>query len=139
MSDTSNIPAKPLPHITPKTQPYWDALKAHRIDIQRCDDCQGWVFFPRLHCPQCFSRNLTWTTVSGEGELLTFTLSRLPTLPELADEVPQKLAVVRLDEGVNLNTTLVRMAEDEIRIGMRVKPVFDDIAPDVTLLRYTAA
>jgi uncharacterized OB-fold protein len=139
MSGASNVTSKPLPHITPKTQPYWDALKAHRIDIQRCDDCQNWVFFPRLHCPKCFSRNLTWTTVSGEGELLTFTFSRLPTLPELADEVPQKLAVVRLDEGVHLNTTLVRLAEAEIKVGMRVKPVFDDIAPDVTLLRYTAA
>ena len=136
---TGNVTDKPLPRITPKTKPFWDALKAHRIDIQRCDDCRNWVFFPRLHCPKCFSHNLTWTTVSGEGELLTFTLSRLPTLPELADEVPQKLAVVRLDEGVHLNTTLVRLAEDEIKVGMRVRPVFDDIAPDVTLLRYTAA
>jgi uncharacterized OB-fold protein len=60
-------------------------------------------------------------------------------LPELADEVPQKLAVVRLDEGPHLNTTLVGLAEGEIKVGMRVKPVFDDIAPgEVTLLRYTA-
>ena len=130
---------KPLPHPTPKTQPFWDALKDHRVDLQQCDDCGKWVFFPRPHCPHCFSRSLTWRTISGEGELHTFTLARLPTLPELADEVPQMLAVVELDEGVHLNTTLVRMAEDEIKVGMRVKPVFDDIAPDVTLLRFTAA
>ena len=87
---------------------------------------------------QCLRR--IWTTVSGEGELHTFTISRLPTLPELADEVPQKLAVVQLDEGVHINTTLVGLAEDQIRVGMRVKPVFDDIVPgEVTLLRYTAA
>ena len=139
MSGPTNQTNKPLPHITPKTQPFWDALKAHRIDIQRCDNCHAWVFFPRLHCPKCFSHALTWTTVPGDGELLTYTLSRLPTLPELADEVPQMLAVVKLDEGVHLNTTLVRLAEDEIKVGMRVKPVFDDIAPEVTLLRYTAA
>ena len=42
---------KPLPQPTPRTQPFWDALKAHRVDIQQCDDCQRWVFFPRLHCP----------------------------------------------------------------------------------------
>jgi hypothetical protein len=131
---------KPLPHPTPKTQPFWDALKEHRVDIQQCDDCAKWVFFPRLHCPRCFSRRLSWKTVSGEGELHTFTLSRLPTLPELADELPQKLAVVQLDEGPHINTTLVGLAESEIKVGMRVKPVFDDVVPgEVTLLRYTAA
>jgi uncharacterized protein len=131
---------KPLPHPTPKTQGFWDALREHRVDIQQCDDCQKWVFFPRLHCPHCFSRSLSWKTVSGEGELHTFTISRLPTLPELADELPQKLAVVELDEGPHINTTLVGVAEDQIKVGMRVKPVFDDIVPgEVTLLRYTAA
>ena len=130
---------KPLPTVTPKTQPYWDALKAHRVDIQQCDDCQRWVFFPRLHCPYCFSKRLSWKTVSGEGELHTFTLSRVPTLPELADEVPQMLAVVQLDEGVHINTTLVGLDEDQIKVGMRVRPVFDDIVPgETTLLRYTA-
>jgi uncharacterized OB-fold protein len=129
---------KPLPQPTPKTQPFWDALKARRIDIQRCGACARWVFFPRVRCPHCFSPDLVWTTVSGEGEIHTFTISRLPTLPELADEVPQKLAVVALDEGVHINTTLVGLAEDEIRVGMRVKPVFDDVG-EMTLLRYTAA
>jgi uncharacterized OB-fold protein len=129
---------KPLPVPTPKTQPFWDALKARRVDIQRCAACQRWVFFPRVRCPHCFSTDLVWTTVSGEGEIHTFTISRLPTLPELADEVPQKLAVVALNEGVHINTTLVGLAEDEIRVGMRVKPVFDDVG-GMTLLRYTAA
>ena len=130
---------KPLPHPTPKTQPFWDALKAHRLDIQRCGACGHWFFFPRLHCPKCFSHDLSWQTVSGEGELLTYTLSRVPTLAELADELPQKLAVVKLDEGPHINTTLVGLAEDEIEVGMRVRPVFDDLVPgEVTLLRYTA-
>jgi hypothetical protein len=46
---------------------------------------------------------------------------------------------VRLAEGPHTNTTLVGLAEDEITIGMAVRPVFDDIVPgEVTLLRYTA-
>jgi uncharacterized OB-fold protein len=130
---------KPLPRPTPKSRPFWDALQAHRVDIQRCEACERWVFFPRVFCPHCFSPRLAWTTVSGEGELLTYTISRVPTLPEFADDVPQMLAVVRLDEGVHLNTTLVGLAEDAIRIGMRVTPVFDDVTPEVTLLRYTGA
>jgi uncharacterized OB-fold protein len=131
---------KPLPLPTERTQPFWDALKAHRVDIQQCDDCHAWVFFPRLHCPNCFSQALSWKTVTGEGELLTYTLSRMPTMPEFADDLPQKLGVVRLDEGVHINTTLVGLDEGQIKVGMRVKPVFDDIVPgEATLLRYTAA
>jgi uncharacterized OB-fold protein len=131
---------RPLPASTARSQPFWDALKAHRVDIQRCDDCQHWVFYPRNHCTRCFSSQLSWKTVAGTGELLTYTITHIPTLPELADEMPQKIAVVRLDEGPHLNTTLVGMAEGDIAVGMRVSPVFDDIVPgEVTLLRYTRA
>jgi uncharacterized OB-fold protein len=131
---------KPLPNPTEKSKPFWDALKAHRVDIQQCDDCSHWIFFPRLHCPKCFSNRLSWKTVSGEGELLTYTIARIPTMPELAEDGPQKLAVVQLDEGPHLNTTLVGLAEDQITIGMRVRPVFDDVVSgEVTLLRYTGA
>jgi uncharacterized protein len=129
---------KPFPVPTERSKPFWDSLKAHRIDIQQCDDCGHWFYYPRLHCPRCMSAALSWKTVSGDGELLTYTITHIPTLPELADEMPQKLAVVRLDEGPHLNTTLVGLGADEISIGMRVKPVFDDLVPgEVTLLRYT--
>jgi hypothetical protein len=131
---------KPLPRVTPKSEPYWAALRDHRIDIPQCDDCGHWVFFPRPHCPKCLSQRLTWKTVSGDGELLTYTLAFAPTLPEFADELPQTLAVVQLDEGVHINTTLTGLAEDRIKVGMRVRPVFDDIVPgETTLLRFTAA
>ncbi|HQR02804.1 MAG TPA: MaoC/PaaZ C-terminal domain-containing protein [Rhodocyclaceae bacterium] len=129
---------KPLPLPTETSRPYWEALKAHRVDIQQCGDCGHWIFFPRQHCPHCFSHNLAWKTISGQGTLLTYTTTRIPTLPEFTDEMPQQLAVVQLDEGPHVNTTLVGLAEDEIRIGMRVKPVFHDVDPGkATLLRYT--
>lgn len=131
---------KPLPRPTEKSKPFWDALKAHRVDIQRCDACGHWIFFPRLHCPSCFSDQLSWKTISGRGELLTYTVTRIPTMAALADEMPQKLAVVRLDEGPHLNTTLVGLAENELRVGLRVRPVFDDVVPgETTLLRYTGS
>jgi len=138
-----NVTQPALPQIklvpTPRSKPFWDALNAHRVDIQQCDDCGKWIFFPRMHCTGCFSQNLTWKTISGTGTLLTYTIARVPTMPQFADQPPQQMAVVQFDEGPHINTTLVDMAEDAIRIGMRVKPVFDDVEPgEVTLLRYTA-
>lgn len=35
------------------------------------------------------------------GHLYSFTVTRIPTLPDFADEMPQMLAVVELDQGVH--------------------------------------
>lgn len=128
---------KPLPHPTEISQPFWDGLKAHQVRIQQCEEHGHWLFFPRTHCPVCGSRKLAWRDVSGEGTLYTFTVARVPTLPEFTDEMPQLLAVVALDEGVHLNTTLVGVDPAAIKIGQRLRPVFDDRPGEVTLLRYT--
>lgn len=127
---------KPLPHPTHISAPYWDGLRAHEVRIQRCD--QGhWFFFPRMHCPECGSRHVEWHRVSGEGTLYTYTVARIPTLPEFTDEMPQLLAVVELDEGARINTTIVGVAPEALRVGERVRPVFDDRPGEATLLRFT--
>ena len=61
-----------------------------------------------------------------------------PTGPPWAEKVPQLLAVVEWDVGPRVSTELVGVEPDDIRIGMRVSPVFCD-AGDVTLLRYRPA
>ncbi|CAG9243617.1 Acyl dehydratase [Paraburkholderia unamae] len=129
---------KPLPQPTPISAPFWDGLKAHTVRIQQCESCAHWIFFPRAHCPSCASARLAWRDVSGEGTLYTYTIARVPTLPEFTDEMPQLLAVVALDEGPHVNTTLVGVKESEIAIGMRVRPVFDERPVEATLLRYTS-
>lgn len=128
---------KPLPHPTEISRPYWDGLKEHRVRLQQCEACAAWVFFARAHCPACGARRLAWRDVSGEGTLYTYTVARVPTLPEFTDEMPQLLAVVRLDEGPHVNTTLVGVAPEDVKIGARVRPVFDARPGEVTLLRYT--
>jgi len=129
---------KPMPVPTEISAPFWEGLKAGRVSIPRCNSCGHWIFYPRRHCDKCWSHDVAWHDVSGEGSLYTYTLTRIPTLPDFADEMPQALAVVELDEGVRINTTLIGLAEDEIRVGMRLKPVFERVRDDgTTLLRFT--
>jgi uncharacterized OB-fold protein/acyl dehydratase len=128
---------KPLPQATTISAPYWDGLKQHEVRIQQCEEHGHWLFFPRTHCPTCGSRRLAWRHVSGEGTLYTYTVARVPTLPEFSDEMPQLLAVVELDEGVHINTTLVGVDPAALAVGMRVRPVFDERPGVTTLLRYT--
>lgn len=116
---------KPLPLATPTSQPYWEGLRQGEVRLQRCRECASWIFYPRSHCPRCLAPDPSWHRVAGTGRLHAYTISRVPTAPFFADEVPQKLAVIELDEGVRLTSTLVEVDEDAIEIGMRVEPVFE--------------
>lgn len=139
MADAPQWP-KPMPVPTPTSQPYWDALGKHRMEIQYCTSCEEYVFYPRSNCPRCLQTDLEWREVPGTGTLYTFTISRRPSAPPFADDVPQLIAVVELDEGPRLTSTLVNVAEEDVKIGMRLQPVFEDHAEaDVTLLRYEPA
>jgi uncharacterized OB-fold protein len=110
------------------------------VQIQQCDSCGSWVFYPRALCPRCLSSDLAWTRVSGEGEVYTFTRTRVPTLPEFAAEMPQLLAVIQLAEGVRMNSVLVDVDPDAIKVGMKVRPVFVDVeGADRTLLHFAPA
>lgn len=128
---------KPLPIPTPASQPFWDGLKAHQVRLQRCADCAHWIFYPRLQCSHCASPNLEWQTVAGTGTLYTYTVARVPTLPEFADEMPQMLAVIALDQGPHINTTIVGVAPESLKVGQRMRPVFDERPGSAVLLRYT--
>ena len=127
---------KPIPRPSGTTRPFWDGLNERKVQIQRCDGCDSWVFYPRTRCPSCLSDLLIWREVSGQGVLYTYTLARQPTAPHFADETPQQLAVVELDEGVRMTSTLVTVEPSDIVIGMRLQPYFDQVTDAVTLLRY---
>ena len=127
---------KPIPRPSTTTRPFWDGLNERKVQIQRCDGCDSWVFYPRTRCPSCLSDLLIWREVSGQGVLYTYPLARQPTAPHFADETPQQLAVVELDEGVRMTSTLVNVEPSDIVIGMRLQPYFDQVTDDVTLLRY---
>ena len=131
---------KPLPVPTPTSRPFWDALRQHKLRLQRCADCNEYIHYPRSRCPYCLGENLTWQDIEGNATLYTYTIARRPTAPQFQDEVPQKIAVVELDEGPRLTTTLVNVDEDAIQVGMRLRPVFEDQrGGEVTLLRYEPA
>ncbi len=134
------ISLQPMPVATTISAPFWEALKAGQLQIQQCNACQGWVFFPRNHCSHCLAHDLRWQQVSGEGTLYSYTLARVPTLPEFSGEAAQILAVVELAQGVRMNTNLVGVTEEEISIGMAIKPVFHQVDTNGnTLLQFTRA
>ena len=127
----------PLPTPTERTQPFWDGLREGRVRIQYSPSSDQWVFYPRSHAPLTLADDLEWRDITGEGTLYTYTIARRPTAPDFAGQEPQIIAVVELDEGPRLTSTLVNVEETAIEVGMRVRPVFDHVADtETTLLRY---
>ena len=131
---------KPMPEPTPVSAPFWEGLAQRRIRIQYSLSSDEYVFYPRTLAPRTLADDLVWREISGEGTLYTYTVARRPTAPFWSDRVPQLLAVVQWDEGPRVTTELTNVDPEGIRIGMRVRPVFQsDPESGMTLLWYEPA
>jgi uncharacterized protein len=136
MTPTDSPEPKPRPMPTPTSGPYWSGLRRGVLLLQRCGDCSEWIFYPRSRCPRCLSDQLSWHPASGRGSVHTFAVAAVPTAPAFADEVPQLIAVVQLEEGPRVTSTLLDVAPQDVRIGMPVTAVFEHGADDLTMLRF---
>jgi NAD(P)-dependent dehydrogenase (short-subunit alcohol dehydrogenase family)/uncharacterized OB-fold protein len=77
-----------------------------RFELQACHDCGQIQYPPRDACTNCLSVRLTWTPVSGRGELISETLLHHSNELYYRALVPLRLGLVRLAEGVTVLTHL---------------------------------
>ena len=126
---------KPLPRITPDSKPFWDALRDRRLMLPHCTQCGKPHLPPGPVCPFCFAEHLEWRQASGRGRISTFTVVHKAWFPDFAAEIPYNVVQVELEEGPRLTTSIVRVANDELKVGM---PVIIDFQ-DPTLPRFRPA
>src|SRR5438105_203260 len=127
---------KPIPAVTPDMQPFFAAAKRHELVLQRCGDCGTYRFPAREICSKCLSRDAQWTRVSGDGEIFSYNVMHQIYHPGFAAEVPYAVVLVKLMEGAKMNSNLLGIAPHDIRIGMPVRVVFEDITDEVTLPKF---
>ena len=130
---------KPLPRPSAVSLPFWQAAKRHELHIQRCGSCGAYVFYPREVCAECLSSDPTWVKVSGRGTVYSYTIAQAPTHPAFAEDVPYIVAIVELTEGPHITTNITGCKPDAVRIGMPVIATFDDVTPDMTLVKFRPA
>lgn len=80
-----------------------------------------YVFYPRVTCPECLSSELTWTSVTGCGRLISFAEVHKAHHPAFNDEVPIMFVAVRLDEGPVVFGRLSDVAPTSLCIGAIVE------------------
>lgn len=124
-----------VPELTPLHEPFWEAVRRHELQLQRCDACPRFRFVPCELC-RCGSAASTWTPIAGTGEVYTYTVvHRAPTAAYQAD-APYVIAHVTIDEGPRLISNLIGCPPSEVRIGMPVRVVFEDVTPSLTLYKF---
>ena len=134
MPDTAK---KPAPRPSPESLPYWSAAREHRLEIQRCDACGQFWFPPSQSCPHCLASNFTWTPVSGRGKVFSFVTYHRVYHPAFAKEVPYVVALVELEEGPRLLTSIVGVPPEQVACDMSVQVTFDDYDEGVAVPKFT--
>jgi uncharacterized OB-fold protein len=109
----------PLPRPTRYTQPFWDAASEHRLVIPWCPDCDAGFFPPHFCGPRCLEEGWDWKVSEGRGRV--YSVSIVHRAPSPGFVTPYVIAIVDLDDGVDLMTTIVGVDPEDVTIGARVR------------------
>jgi uncharacterized OB-fold protein len=112
------------PRMTAFTQHFWQALATGRFETTRCGDCDRLTFPPKPFCTHCWSKKMAWVALSGRGKLYSQTVVHAAPLV-FQDEIPYRVGIVDLDEGLRIAT----------RIQAEITPELDS-AVEIVVLNY---
>lgn len=98
-----------------------EALKGNRLLGLKCNKCSAYTVPPKKVCIECTSEDLEVVELSGQGQIQTFTVIRVP--PE-GFEAPYIVGMVELAEGPWITGNIVGVDPDSVTmdlIGTKVK------------------
>ncbi|MEA2939261.1 MAG: uncharacterized protein QOC56_2765, partial [Alphaproteobacteria bacterium] len=133
---------RPLPNIDKDNEAFYEGLKQHKFLVWRCKTC-GASYWPKAYCikheNEPFAANMEWAPASGRGKIFAFNKHHIAFHPGFADEVGYVYALVELDEGPLVSSTLVgsKRPKDVYDVGQTVEVVYEDHpAEGFTLPRF---
>jgi len=119
-------PFRILPQLTPENEHYWKGGATGQLRFLRCGACRSYVHPPAPLCPDCLSRDLAPSAVSGRARLLTWTVNHHPWIPGF--EPPYVIAIVEIEEqpGLRVTTNLVNVTPEELCKDLPVRVLFEE-------------
>lgn len=135
LNDLLNI-ERPLPPARSFSAPFWDATREKRLVIQYDRVADAYQFYPRPTSIFTGRRDtLEWREVSGRGKLFSYTIVRRAR-PPFRDHEPYVVAMVTLDEGVNVMSNLIGCAEEDLATDLPLKPYWHPLSDGRHLLLF---
>ena len=136
-AEEKSRPKRPRPAITRDNQFWFDAVKQHRLVIQRCAGCGTLRHPPRPRCDKCGSYDWDSIDASGSGVVYSFVVNHYPQVP--AFDYPLAVGLIELDEGTRLVANIVGIDPADITVGMPVEVEFVEHDPDLILPAFHPA
>lgn len=110
----------PLPDPDATERPFYEACARGELRIQACPRCGHRQFYPRALCTAC-GATPEWLTASGRGRVYTFTVVRQNHSAPFRDELPYAVAMVELEEGVQMMGRVTGCDPAAVHVGMPVE------------------
>ena len=128
----------PLPTPTVLTREFWMSAKKRKLVFQYCSKCKMLQSYPKPWCSECGSEELSWKEVSGEGTVYSYTIPRqvIDNSPAFEKNLPFVVAIVQLEEGPRLYSNIIGLPPEDVRIGMKVGVIFEDVSSDIALPKF---
>lgn len=114
------------PDFTPEAQPFWEGTRAGKLLYQYCEDCTSIQFPFQTLCRKCLGANLSARASTGRGTIFTFSTVHRAPLNVFRSDIPYIVALIEMEEGFRLFSSLRGAREKDIRIGTMVSVVFQD-------------
>jgi len=127
------------PSVTSVEFPFWDAAKKGKLVIQKCMDCNKFVFYPRIYCPHCHSAALVWEEASGKGKIYTYTVVHSNCHSSFLEDLPFIIAIIKLDEGVQMLSNIIGCRPEDLTCDMPVEVTFEKLNDEFTLPMFMPA
>ena len=116
-------PTRTLPPTTALTEPYWEGCRVGELRLQQCRSCERFQFYPRVFCSHCGHDQLDWRVVSGSGRVASFSVVHRPV--SKAYPAPLVVALVDLDEGPRMMSSIVDCEPESVAVGAPVQVSFE--------------
>jgi len=132
---------KPLPNMQDADAlPYWNAAKAHRLDLQCCPQCNVFLYPPGPTCPHCGGFDVPYNELGSliSGQLYSYIVTHRAFVPGFSDEVPYIVALVEVEQAGNIKllANLINCKPENVRIGMPLKMVWEDRTPEISIPQW---
>lgn len=133
---------KPIPFKNQDNNPYWDAADRHELSLQKCDECKTYAMVPGPSCAKCGSADTRWVNLGSDitAKIYSYVISYRPFMPGFQDELPYIIAQAELDgvEDVRIMCNVLACKPEDIKIGMPVEMIWQDITEDRALPQWQA-
>lgn len=132
-------PRTDIPTIEGDSETYWQAFKNGELLLVRCNACGYVHHYPRPFCPRCWSEDVQDVPASGRGVLYTYSIVYSNDLAPFKERLPYVAAIVDLDEGPRVMTTVVGVEHDRLRIGMPLVADFVEVTDEIRTVVFRPA